>query len=146
MEELIEDFEIQERDRKKIFLKRYKKNVALIDRLYNKVEILDRRSETVKSPNYSGMPRGGTPITAFDLKDEKNDLLARIDRLKKKGEIYKSEILEVIDNLDDTRYAEVLESYFIDCKDLSEIAEEMGYSIRHVKSLYSKGIDSITLL
>ena len=146
MEELINDFEIQERDQKKIFLKRYKKNVALINRLYNKVEMLDLRSETVKSPNYSGIPRGGTPITAYDKKDEKNDLLARIDRLKKKGEDYKREILDVIDNLDDTRYAEVLESFFIDCKDLDEIAEDMGYSIRHVKSLYSKGIDSITLL
>lgn len=145
MEELIEDFEIQERDRKKIFLKRYKKNVALIERLYNKVELLDRRSETLKSPNYSGMPRGGTPITAFDLKDEKNDLLARIERLKKKGEIYKSEILDVIDNLDDPKYAEVLESFFIDCKDLTEIAEEMGYSIRYVKRLYSKGIDMVAL-
>lgn len=145
MEELINDFEIQERDQKKMFLKRYKKNIALIERLNNKVELLDLRSETIKSPNYSGMPRGGTPITAFDMKDEKAELLDRIIRLKKKGEIYKREILDVIDNLDDTRYAEVLESFFIDCKDLDQIAEEMGYSIRHVKSLYSQGIDSISL-
>lgn len=145
MEELTEDFESQERNRKKRYLKRYRKNRALIDRLKNKVVLLDCRSESVKSPNLSGMPRGGNHVTAFDMKDEKNDLIARIKRLEDRGEIFKSEIIGKIDDLDDPRYAEVLESFFIDCKSLDTIAEEMGYSIRHVKSLYSKGIELISL-
>ena len=146
MEEITRDFKNQDWDLKKRYLKRYRKNQALIERLNRKIELLDQRSEGVKSPKYTGMPRGGIPVTPFDMKDEKSDLLSRVIKLKQKGEIFKREILEAIDSLDDPRYAEVLESFFIDCKDLDTIAEEMGYSVRHVKNLYSKGISNITLV
>ena len=145
MEELINDFESQEWLRKKRYLARYKKNLALIDRLKNKIDLLDERSEKIKSPNYSGMPRGGTPVTSYDMKEEKADLEARIERLKIKGAIYKKEILETIDELEDPRYADVLEYFFIERLELSDIAEEMDYSLRHIKALYSDGIKAISL-
>lgn len=145
MEELINDFESQEWLRKKRYLARYKKNLALIDRLKNKVDLLDERSEKIKSPNYSGMPRGGTPVTSYDMKEEKADLEARIERLKIKGATYKKEILETIDELEDPRYADVLEYFFIERLELSDIAEEMDYSLRHIKALYSDGIKAISL-
>ena len=63
----MEDWEIQEIERKKRSLKRYKKNIACINRLEDKLKALDARITSVKSPNYSGMPRGGTPITSEDL-------------------------------------------------------------------------------
>ena len=145
MEELINDFESQEWLRKKRYLARYKKNLALIDRLKNKVDLLDERSEKIKSPNYSGMPRGGIPVTSYDMKEEKADLEARIERLKIKGATYKKEILETIDELEDPRYADVLEYFFIERLELSDIAEEMDYSLRHIKALYSDGIKAISL-
>ena len=57
---------------------------------------------------------------------------------------YKKEILDVIDELDDPRYAEVLESYFIRLKDFETIAEENNYTTRHVARLYREGIDSMS--
>ena len=145
MEELIKNSKSQDWDQKKRYLARYKKNLALIDRLNKKINRLDERSESLKSPNYSGMPRGGTPVTSYDIKDEKVDLEKRVQKLKDKGEVLKEEIIDAIDTLEDPRYADVLEYFFIDCMDLSEIADIMDYSVRHIKTLYSDGINSISL-
>lgn len=143
------DLEIQEQDqetkRKKYFLKRYRKNRSLIVRLKCKVENLDERITGIRSPGFSDMPRGGTPITKEDMIAEKCEIEERIKRLEAKGKKLKVEILEKIDELEEPQYAEVLESFFIDCKDLGDIAEENCYSIRHTIRLYSKAIKAISV-
>ena len=136
---------VLETELKKRYLKRYRKNRALINRLKNKVENLDDRIKGLRSPTLSDMPRGGTPITKEDIIAEKDEIIRRIKRLEVKGRVYKSEILDKIDELEDPRYAEVLESYFVDCKSLEIIADENGYTMRHIIRLYSKGINEITL-
>lgn len=139
------DIEVRETDRKKQFLKRYKKNIALINRLSEKLQNIDSRLYNIKSPGFSDMPKGGTPITKEDLVSEKTEILERISRLEKKGKKYKREIIDKIDELEDTRYAEILESFFIDCKDLDTIADDNGYTIRHTIRLYSEAIKSISV-
>jgi hypothetical protein len=134
------DLEIQEIETKKRYLKRYRKNRALIIRLKDKIEILDERIKGIRSPRFSDMPRGGTPITKEDMIAEKDEIERRIDRLEVKGKTIKSEILDIIDELEDTRYAEILESFLIDCKDFGEIAEDNCYSVRHVERLYADAI------
>lgn len=141
----MEDRENQEIERKKRSLKRYRKNRACIERLENKLERLDDRMTTIRSPNLSGMPRGGTPVTIADQMAEKMEIEERIKRLKKKGSKIKAEILAEIDDLDDPRYCEILEAYFIDCLTMEDIAEEMGYNTRHVYRLYSKGVKKLAL-
>ena len=136
---------IQETELKKRYLKRYRKNRALICRLKNKVENLDDRIKGIRSPTLSDMPRGGTPITKEDMIAEKDEIINRIKRLEVKGRNLKAEILDKIDTLEDTRYAEVLESYFIDCKDFDTIADENGYTIRHTIRLYSEAINAMSL-
>lgn len=136
------DLEIQDIDSKKRYLKRYRKNRALIFRLKKKIENLDDRIKGIRSPGFSDMPRGGTPITKEDLTAEKVDIERRINRLEGKGKIIKSEIIDIIDELDDSRYAEVLESFLIDCKDFGDIADETGYSVRHIERLYKDAIKS----
>lgn len=130
---------------KKRYMKRYRKNRALITRLKEKVENLDERITGIKSPRFSDMPRGGTPITKEDMIAEKSDIADRINRLEAKGKIIKREILDKIDELEDTRYAEVLESFCIDCVDLDIIAENMGYTTRHIYTLYSEAINEIDI-
>jgi uncharacterized protein Yka (UPF0111/DUF47 family) len=139
------DIDIQELEFKKRFLKRYKKNLALIERLNEKVDNLTNRIESIKSPIISDMPRGGVPVTKEDLIADKLETEERIERLKIKGKKYKGEILDIIDELDDTRYADILESFFIDCESLDNIADNMGYTLRHVIRLYSEAIISIDL-
>lgn len=140
----MENQDIQEIENKKRSLKRYKKNIACIGRLEDKKTLLDLKRKSPKSPNYSGMPRGGTPITNEDISDEIIDLEKRIERLKAKGKRLKDEILEDIDSLEDPRYCEVLEAYFIDCKTIAEISEDMGYSERYIYDLYRDGISALT--
>lgn len=141
----MENQKLQEIKSKKRFLKRYRINLACIDRLEEKLTLLDERIKSAKSPNYSGMPRGGTPVTIAELLSDKMDLEKRIDRLKNKGRVIKGQILEEIDSLEDPRYCEVLEAFLIECKDMDEIAEDMGYSTRWVYDLYSEAIEELTL-
>lgn len=127
---------------KKFFLKRFRKNKSCIIRLQNKLYILESRLKSPKPINYSDMPKGG-PISLDDLMADKVDLEKRIDKLVSKGERIKCEIINEIDNIDDPRYCEILEAYFIDCMDMEDIADNMGYGLRHTYKLYS---DAITQL
>lgn len=141
----MEDLEIQEIESKKRSLKRYKKNKALIGRLEEKLALLEDRLTSVRSPRFSDMPRGGKPVTVEDLILDKTELEERIERLRTKGKGLRSEILAEIDTLEDTRYAEVLESFFIDGYTLEEIADNEGYTVRHVYRLYSEAITFLAL-
>ncbi len=141
----MEDQEIQEIERKKRSLKRYKKNNACVCRLEEKLALLDARIKSIKSPSLSGMPRGGTPVTIEDLLSDKIDLEERIERLKKKSKRLKREILEEIDTLDDPRYCEILEAFFIDCLPLEDIADMLGYGERHIYRLYSDAVRLLAL-
>ena len=142
----MDDHTVQEIEkRKKKSLKRYRKNLACIKRLEEKLVTLDERITAVKSPSLSGMPRGGTPVTLADLVSDKVDLEKRIERLKAKGKKLKSEIYEEIDSLEDPRYCEVLEAHFIEGLTFESIAEEMGYTERHVYTLYSEAISLLAI-
>lgn len=139
------DQAIRDIERKKQWLKRYRKNLACVRRLENKLITLEEKLKSVRSANYSGMPRGGTPITIDDLLSDKMELEERIKRIKAKQKSLKSEILAEIDSLDDARYCAVLESYFIDCKSLDDIADDEGYTTRHVYRLYSEAVTVLAL-
>ena len=140
----MENQESREQDKKR-FLRRYRKNVLCIARLEEKLNILSSRLTSPKTPSLSGMPRGGTPVTTSDLITDKMELEERIARLKEKGKILKSEILEEIDTLEDPRYCEVLEAHFIDGYSLDDIAKRECYTDRHVYRLYSKAITLLVL-
>lgn len=145
MDELsIQEIEDLKRAKKRA-LKRYRKNTGCIRRLEGKLALLDDRIKTIKSPTFSGMPRGGVPVTIDDLMSDKLDLEDRIKRLKDKGRDLKRAICEEIDSLEDPRYCDVLEMFFIDCMEFDDIAEELGYTERHVISLYSEAVEILTL-
>ena len=136
---------IQETDAKRKYLRQYRINRAMISRLKNKILNLDERIKNLRSPTLSDMPRGGTPITKEDLIAEKDEKIDRLNRLEVKGKRIKADILDKIDDLDDPRYAEVLESYFIDCKNIEVIADENNYTTRHIERLLADAIESISL-
>ena len=141
----MENSDIERVEKKKRSLKRYKKNLSCIERLEAKLETLDTRMTSVRSPKLSDMPRGGQPVTTEDMILEKIELEERIERLKAKSKKLRSETLEEIDRVEDPRYSEILEGFFIECKSLEEIAENTGYTIRHVYRLYSEGVTVLAL-
>lgn len=133
------------KSRKKRSLKRYRKNLACIERLETKLEVMEERIISLKSPSLSGMPRGGVPVTIDDLMSDKIDLENRIERLKAKGRDLKREVCEEIDSLEDSTDCEILESFFIDGLTFEEIAEELGYTERRVIARYSEAIKMLSL-
>ena len=141
----MENDEIQLIEKKKRSLKRYKKNRACIERLNFKLVQYDEKMTSVKSPNFSGMPRGGTPITIADQISDKIELEERIKRLTEKGQVLRAEILEELDTLDDPKEVEVLELFFIDCLEIPEIADVVGFTERHIYRLYSQGVTKLAL-
>ena len=132
-------------DDKKAFLSRYRNNEALIARLAKKIERLEEQAYAMRMSDISGMPRGSNGVSNYSFIDDKQDIEARIQRLTERGKVYKKEILEKIDILEDTRYADVLELYFIECCDFADIAKRLNYSERHVRRLYARGIDAIEI-
>lgn len=132
-------------DKKKKWLGRYRQNMGKIDRLSDRLEILDQRITRIKTPNLSGMPRGGTPVTTADLIGDKLELEERIKRLQDKGAKYRREILEPIDDLSDETLSEILENYYIRCLTIEEIAVQLQYSVRHVWRLFSQAIEKIEI-
>ena len=132
-------------EQKKRSLKRYRKNLACIDRLEERLRNLNDRIQGVRSSSPSGLPRGGVPVTTADLIADKADLEKRIERLKAKSRNLKSAVYEEIDSLDDPRYCEVLESHFIDGLTLEAIAEDMGYTERHIYTLYKEAINLLVV-
>lgn len=144
--DVLSDQEIETlRSKKKKFLKSYRKNKACIDRLEKKLVVMNERITSLKSPNLSGMPRGGVPVTIDDLMSDKMDLEDRIKRLKAKSRGLKKAVCEEIDSLEDPRYCEILEAHFIDGLSFDDIADELGYTERHVKKLYSEAITFLSL-
>lgn len=141
----MEEQEIQDIKRKKRYLKRYRKNNECIARLERKIDTLNHKIKSVKSSNFSGMPRGSVPITVEDMIADKADLEDRVKRLKQKRGSLKKQILEEIDSLEDIRYVEVLEGYFIDCLSLEDIADQEGYTVRHTYRLYSEAVEILAL-
>lgn len=141
----MENNTVQEVKAKKKFLYRYKNNLACIQRLEEKLVLLDGKIKSIRSPNYSGMPRGSTPITVEDMIADKEELEIRIAQLKNKSKRIKREILQEIDTLEDTRYIDLLEAHFIECKTLETIAEDMGYTERYIYTLYKEAINKLII-
>ena len=132
-------------ENKKKWLYRYRNNSEKISRLRDKLFTLEARITSLKSPNYSGMPRGSTPITISDLLSDKEELKKRIERLEETGRKYRREILEAIDTLEDSKHAEVLERWFILGSSADQIGEDIGYSTRYIFVLYSDALREIDI-
>ena len=137
--------DIEAIEKKKRYLKKYKKNIACIKRLEEKLVTLEAKIQSIKSPNYSGMPKGGIPVTSEELIADKIDLEKRIRKLKDRKNDLRDVILDEIDSLEDVRYCEILEAFFIDCIPLEDIADREGYTVRHVYRLYSEAVTILAL-
>lgn len=134
------EIDLKELKHKTRFMGRYRKNQALIFRLENKLFRINQKLCGLRSPKLSDMPKGSGGMTVEDLLSDKLETEERINNLNQKGRAIRTEILNKIDELDDARYAEILESYYIGCKYLCTIAEDTGYSVRHVSRLFHEAL------
>lgn len=131
--------------RKKNHLKRYRNYMARINRLEEKIALIDDQLIGLKSAKITDMPRGGQRLTMDELLVQKEELKTRINNLVQTSREIRQEACLAFDTLDDERCAEVLEMYFIDILSFDEIADSKHYSFRHVTRLYSKGLEDIRI-
>lgn len=132
-------------DNKRAWFRRYANQGNAIKRLRERVEILEDRITSIRSPNYTGLPRGGKRVTAEDLIADKVEIEERIRRLEDRARSIRREILEVIDSIGDPILSEVLEYRYIDNLDPVEISEVMGYGSRHIQRLLSQAIEEVEI-
>lgn len=129
----------------KQYLNRYRRYMKRIDKLEEKLYLIDCDLEGVQTKNITDMPTGGVPLTTDDLLIRKEETKHRIQNLLDLSRRIKYEVFDCIDTLEDDRFAEVLECYFIDRMTFEEIAEKKNYSIRHVGYLYGRGIELVSI-
>lgn len=131
---------------KKKKLNRYRMNRLAVFKLEEKLYTLDQRIQAIRSPNFTDEPKGGTPVTIDDLLENKIVYENSIKYLNKKSKKIKADILYCICKIEDPRYCNILEAYYIDCKPLYKIAEEEeGYSSRHIYRLYTEAIEAVSV-
>ena len=80
-------------DPKKKWLYRYRGISERLDRMKERLEVLENRMEGVRSPRLTGMPRGGTPVTMEELISDKLEIEERIDNLEETRKQIRREIL-----------------------------------------------------
>ena len=87
----------------------------------------------------TGMPRGGASDwteTADVLIELERVVNARIREMCK----IKRLAMEAIEGVEEMRYREVLELYYLDGYTWDKVAETMGYDVRHVTRLHGKAL------
>lgn len=136
---------VVEIEKKKTFLKRYKKNLAKIRRVEEKIEFINDKMINLKAVRISDEPKGTSSISQAELLSDKILYEERLTYLKNKSQQFKKEIIEVIYTLDDTRYIEVLEAFFIECLTFEQIADKLGYNKRWIIRLYGKALGMIVI-
>lgn len=127
-------------------MKRYKNYLIRIERLEEKLLVIDNQIVGVQSKRISDMPKGGVAVSLDDLLIKKEETQQRIQNLVDTSHKVKQEIYACIDTLDDYRFAEVLEDYFLNSRTLEDIAEYRHYTVRHVGFLYGKGLELIQIV
>ena len=129
-------------DEKRKFLLRYKNNNKMIIRLYSKIQKIDDRMKSIKSPSLSN-ERSGKSYDITELIADKMELEKRISRLQEKQAQIKQEILSLIDTLDNPICADVLEDYYINLETFENIAIKLDYTERHIMRLHKQALERL---
>lgn len=130
---------------KKAYLMKYQLLAKKAERTARKLDQAELELITVKSPSFNGLPKTTARVTLDDKIARKEQLENRFKREIKQASKKRSEIYELIDDLDNPKQAEVLDQYFIQQKTLEAIAKDMHYSISYIIKLYRQGVETITI-
>ena len=113
-----------------------------IDRATERVERLRARLEAGRLNQLTGMPRGGNSDwteTADKLIELEQIVNARVREMCK----VKRLAMEAIEAVEEMRYREVLELYYLDGFTWDTVAKQMGYDVRHVTRLHGKALQKV---
>lgn len=129
-------------EEKKIWLKRVKRAVNdLMDLQESKREAMEQATSTTAS--YSAA------VVASTKNPHKFDTVSLIDacieQKSRQIETLQREVMQAILTVKDINQRKVLRELYIHCRSVSEAAERLHYSERHVKRLHKAGLDNIRI-
>ena len=128
----------------KEFLRQARDIDRRIDHAAERVERLRARLEAGRMSRITGMPRGGgsdwteTADRLIELEQAVNARVRDMCRIKRQA-------IAAIDAVEDARYRELLELYYIDGKTWEQVAEAMGIDTRRVYRLHGKALLRVTV-
>ena len=126
----------------KEFLRQARDIDRRIDHAAERVERLRARLEAGRMSRITGMPRGGgsdwteTADRLIELEQAVNARVRDMCQIKRQA-------IAAIDAVDDARYRELLELYYIDGKTWEQVAERMGYDRRWVTRLHGMALQKV---
>lgn len=126
----------------KIYLRKYRESQQKLDILANRIKLIEQKLLKIKGPNLSSQPKSNffDNNKIADLIDKKEVLEKRLScQLKKSWEIRKA-IGQAIDTIDNPEASQIIELFYIDLKNLDEIATELHISVSSARRLYNKGL------
>lgn len=128
----------------KEFLRRARGIDRRVDEATERVMRLRARLEAGRMAQISDMPRGGNSDwteTANALIDLEKDMNAKIREMVK----VKRLAMEAIEAVEEIRYREVLELYYLNGYTWEKVAEQMGYDQRWVYRLHGKALRKVRI-
>ena len=123
----------------KEFLRQARGMDRRIDKATERVERLRARLEAGRLNQLTGMPRGGNADwteTADALIELEKDVNARVREMCR----IKRMAMEAIAAVDEARYREVLELYYLDGFTWEQVSKVMSYDVRQVYRLHGKAL------
>ena len=126
----------------KEFLRRARHVDRRVDEATERVDRLRAKLEAGRMSSVTGMPRGGgqdwteTADALIELEREVNARIREMCRVKRLA-------MEAIEAVDEMRYREVLELYYLSGYTWDKVAETMGYDVRHVTRLHGKALKKV---
>lgn len=123
----------------KEFLRRARGLDRRVDEANERLERLRARIEAGRLSQITGMPRGGASDwteTASLLIDMEREINAKVREMVRGKRL----AMQAIEAVEEIRYREVLELYYLDGFTWEQVAEQMDMSDRHVKRLHGKAL------
>lgn len=120
-----------------LHFKEYRDNKQRIEEAVYQVKEIESNMYNVRAVSYGKLPSSNTTYTdskpiMIKLKD---DLMEKIEGLRKTGEELEKRHLEEIYKIDDDKLRRVLRLYYMDCMRVEDIADLMQCSVDHVYKL-----------
>ena len=120
-----------------LHFKEYRDTKQRIEEAVYQVKEIESSMYNVRAVSYGNMPSINTTYTDSKpiMIKMKDDLMEKIEGLKKTGEELEKRHLDEIYEIDDDKLRRVLRLYYMDCMRVEDIADMMQCSVDHVYKL-----------
>ena len=128
----------------KEYLEQYRRLELKLAHLHDELDRLEEQEDSI-SINLDGMPHAeASDSPTGDLVDKLLFIKEQYVKVMKQCVEKRSEILEVVDSIEDCKCSKLLYKRYIEGKLWFEIADEMHYSFDHVKgNMHKKALEMV---